>query len=265
MPRLKHHLFTLPLTSLLALSMAPIGIAWAADQDGNETPFDEAELYFELNDSDGDLGIHSSVDGGAWKNLEIEGPKGRRILSLRPVRNLAKQGLTQLFFESAEPTFDELAPADFFARFPEGEYEFSARNLEGGEFESTTELTQVMPDSAKNVSVNGQLIPTDPEVCEADQGPTVNSPVTVTWDPVTTSHPTLGRQEPNIEIVQYEAFVERVEPVNLTFGINLLPTQTAIDVPQQLIDQGNVFKLEIIAREASGNQTAFETCFNVAE
>lgn len=90
-------------------------------------------------------------------------------------------------------------------------------------------------------------------------------PVTVSWDLVVSSHPTLGIFEPNIEIVQYEAFVERVEPVKLVFAINLLAEQTEIDVPQQLIDQGGVFKLEIIAREASGNQTAFGICFNVTK
>ena len=29
-----------------------------------EIPFDEAELFFELNDTDGDLGIHGKIDGG---------------------------------------------------------------------------------------------------------------------------------------------------------------------------------------------------------
>ncbi|MBA3295970.1 MAG: hypothetical protein H0U19_03475, partial [Acidobacteria bacterium] len=29
-------------------------------------PFPVAELFFELNDSAGDLGIHSNIDGGPW-------------------------------------------------------------------------------------------------------------------------------------------------------------------------------------------------------
>jgi len=37
-----------------------------ADQD--ELEFDEVYLYFELNDTDGDLGIHGRVDGFPWKD-----------------------------------------------------------------------------------------------------------------------------------------------------------------------------------------------------
>ena len=36
--------------------------------------FSQGELFFELNDTDGDLGIHSSIDGGPWTDLVVEGP-----------------------------------------------------------------------------------------------------------------------------------------------------------------------------------------------
>ena len=35
--------------------------------------FEEAQLYFELNHTDGDLGFQGLMDGDAWKSLEIEG------------------------------------------------------------------------------------------------------------------------------------------------------------------------------------------------
>ena len=41
-------------------------------QEADELPFSEAQLYFELNHTDGDLGIHGLIDGDAWKSLEIE-------------------------------------------------------------------------------------------------------------------------------------------------------------------------------------------------
>ena len=47
------------------------------------------------------------------------------MLDIRLSRRLKRQGLTELFFESAEPTFDELDPDDFFDRFPEADYEVS--------------------------------------------------------------------------------------------------------------------------------------------
>ncbi|NKC11994.1 MAG: hypothetical protein GKR94_07270 [Gammaproteobacteria bacterium] len=48
----------------------------------DEKSFDEAELYFELNDTDGDLGFHGLVDGEGWIQLEIEDSLGRELLDL---------------------------------------------------------------------------------------------------------------------------------------------------------------------------------------
>jgi hypothetical protein len=97
--------------------------AGAAGNDENEVviPFGEdTSLFFELNDTDGDLGIHAFIDGDAWKTLEIEGPNEREMLEIQVIGRLRRQGLTELFFESAEPSFDELSPKQFFLRFPEG-------------------------------------------------------------------------------------------------------------------------------------------------
>ena len=115
----------LPALSLLtaALLLSGAGAATVGGQKGPTLPFPVAELFFELNDTDGDLGIHADIDGGPWTSLEIEGPGERKLLHIVSKSRLRLQGLTQLAFESAEPSFDELDPADFFLRFPEGEYE----------------------------------------------------------------------------------------------------------------------------------------------
>ena len=60
---------------------------------------------------------------------KIEDQNERRILSINVRSRLRRQGLTELFFESAEPPFDELSPEEFFARFPEGTYEVEGRTL----------------------------------------------------------------------------------------------------------------------------------------
>ncbi|MCP5407210.1 MAG: hypothetical protein H6968_03315 [Chromatiaceae bacterium] len=44
-------------------------------------------------------------------------PNRRLILNIRAWGNMTRQGMAQLFFESAEPTLDVLEPDDFFARF----------------------------------------------------------------------------------------------------------------------------------------------------
>ena len=107
-----------------------VEICSKAGEDEAEIPFDVATLYFELNNTDGDLGFHGLIDGDAWKRLEIENPKERRLLNVFVQSRLRRQGLTEFFFESAEPTFDELAPKKFFRRFPEGEYEISGIDVE---------------------------------------------------------------------------------------------------------------------------------------
>ena len=91
------------------LVIAPMTKLGHGAEDGErEIPFDVAQLFFELNDTDGDLGIHALIDGEPWKKLEIENPHERQMLSARVRGRLCRQGLTEIFFESAEPTFDEL-------------------------------------------------------------------------------------------------------------------------------------------------------------
>ena len=58
------------------------------------------------------------------------------------------QGLTEIFFESAEPPFDELAPQDFFRRFPEGVYDIEGVTLDGAELESEVRLSYIIPAAA---------------------------------------------------------------------------------------------------------------------
>ena len=60
------------------------------------------------------------------------------------VRNaLRRQGMTEIFFESEEPSFDELTPAQFFARFPAGIYEAEATTLDGEEMEAEIRVSHV--------------------------------------------------------------------------------------------------------------------------
>lgn len=249
------------LTLLLVIAPA----VWAGDDDDDdddELSFDEASVFFELNHTDGDLGIHASVDGGPWKRLKIEDQKEIVILNIQLTGRLRRQGLTELFFESAEPTFDELAPESFFRRFPEGTYEVEGTTLDGEELESKAELTHLMPAPADNVRVSGERAAED---CDANDLPSVDGdePVIISWDPITHSHPDLGRMNEPIEVVKYELVVEREEPTPLIFSLDLPPDVTEVEIPAEFIALGDEFKFEILAREASGNQTAVESCFEV--
>ena len=224
-----------------------------------EEPFDDAEIFFELNNTDGDLGIHASIDGEPWRDLEIENHRERMNLKIRAFGRMRRQGLTQLDFESAEPPFSELDPAAFFRRFPEGIWEISGTTIEGDELESEVLVSHVMAAPPANVTLSGVAAAPD---CDADPLPAVGTPVVISWDPVTTSHPTIGKTGP-VEVVRYQLVVEREEPTPLSISIELPPDVTSFEIPEDFTDLGEEFKFEILVREATGNQTAIESCFEL--
>ncbi len=256
LPAIRRMGFSRKLLALMALPIFGSPCAAFAQDDG-EIPFDVANVFFELNDTDGDLGIHALIDGEPWRKLEIYDPNEVRILVVRNFGRLGRQGLTELFFESAEPPFDELSPRRFFRRFPEGIYEVEGRTQDWTEMESEAVVTHIMPAPPGNITVAGQPAA---ENCDADDLPVVSNPVIIDWDPVRTSHPTIGKTGP-IQIVNYQIVVEREEPTPLVFSMDLPPNRTRARVPWQLINLGEEFKFEILVREASGNQTAVESCF----
>ena len=263
---------------LLAILMIPVAAlllgtavpnSWADDDDDDdddEIPFDEAMIFFELNDTDEDLGIHAKIDGDAWKKLEIEDSRGREILDLKVKRSMRRQGLTEIAFESDEPEFSELSPEEFFARFPEGEYEIEGKTLDGEELESEVYVSHVMPAPPDGIKVNGEVAAED---CDAEELPLVSAPVIISWDPVTTSHDDVG--EPgDVEVEKYEVVVEREEPTLLIFSMELPQpdsiepdTRLEVTIPDEFIDLGDEFKFEILVHTATGNRTAVESCFEV--
>jgi hypothetical protein len=257
--------------SPLALSIAALAIpALAPAQDD----FTQHEIYFELNDTDGDLGIHAAIDGGGWRGLWVRNPADKAILHFRGGGAMARQGLTQLAFESTEPNFDDLAPARFFARFPEGIYTLYARGSEGGVWSAESLVRHVLPAAPANVEVNGQLTAAvcdeeDPDYDEAVI-PVVESgePVTVSWDPVVTHHATLG-DVGDVEVQRYEVYVIAEyelggQEQTTEYAFELDPDTTEVQVPGALLGLTDAFKLEVLVKEREGgNQSAMETCFFV--
>ena len=256
-----------PIVALIMGSIVPE--LWANDDE--EIPFDVAHLFFELNNTDGDLGIHALIDGDAWKRLRIEDTNERKMLDVEVIGRLRRQGLTEIFFESAEPTFDELAPAKFFQRFPPGIYEIEGRTLEGEELENEVLLTHVMPAPVDDISLN--CVPIDLENIDCDDEntvPIVEGPsVIIRWDEVTMSHPDAngggaGVQPPVlVNIVNYEVVIEVETEAGFasTTSVILPPNKTSFTVPAEVLALGDEFKYEILAREESYNQTAVESCF----
>ena len=251
-----------------ALLAVPIG-AVAEEHDDEEIPFDVAQVFFELNNTDGDLGIHALIDGEPWKRLQIEDQNERRVLNIGLRGRLRRQGLTELFFESAEPPFDELTPAKFFRRFPEGTYEIEGRTLDGVELESETDVSHAMP-APPSPTVNG--VPMARQCDDEEPGydaPEINGPVVIAWPAVATTHPDLGHPQgsPDISIYNYQVVVEADidgpggEEFTTVFSVILPPGVTRMTVPDEFLSQTDEFKYEVLAREESWNQTAVESCF----
>ena len=240
-----------------------------ADDDDDEIPYSVAEVFFELNDTDGDLGIHALIDGEPWKRLQIYDINERRMLNINVKSRLRRQGLTEIFFESAEPTFDELPPATFFNRFPAGTYEIEGETLDGLELESETALSHAMP-APPNPMVNGTSVALQ---CDDEEpgydAPTVAGDVTIAWDPVTLTHPSLGypQNSTDISIYNYQVVVEaELELANgeefaSVLSVVLPPDVTEMMIPAEFLAQSDTFKYEVLAREESWNQTAIESCF----
>jgi hypothetical protein len=239
----------------MALAFAGLGLGLPAG--AQELELSEAELFFELNHTDEDLGIHAAIDGGPYSTLEIEDPRGRTILYVESRGRLRSQGLTQLSLESAEPDFEELAPEDFFRRFPEGLYEIEIQRG-SEEAEAEVELSHVLPAPAPDITVN--TIPAA-ESCDDEDLPVVVAPVLVDWGPVEESHPDVG-DDGDVEIVRYQFFTEQGDT---KFGVDLPPDVTQFRVPEEITAAGGVFKFEIIARASNLNNTAVETCFAIEE
>jgi hypothetical protein len=204
----------------------------------------------------------------------MEDPSGREVLDVDVRGRLRRQGLTEFFFESAEPTFDDLSPAEFFARFPEGEYEIEGTTLDGEELESTTELTHLMP-APPAPTVNTIAIPDGGFVCDTEDpaynAPEVSTSITIAWEEVTSSHPGLGIMPPEeIEVHNYEVVVEadveigNDEELTVIFSAIVPPEVRSMTIPDELIDLATEWKYEILVREESFNQTAVESCFQIA-
>ena len=243
-----------------SLIMSPAGPA----QEAGELPFSEAQLYFELNHTDGDLGFHGLIDGDAWKSLEIEAPNEALLMNVWIRNNLRRQGLTEIFFESDEPSFDELSPAQFFQHFPQGIYEVEGITLEDEELEAEIRVSHVMPGPPGGIKVNGRNSAVN---CDATL-PVVSEPVTLDWNAVTKSHPTVGTPNVNVTVLKYEVVgeIEREgqNPDVLVFSAEVPRNVTIFEFPESFTGLADgEMKFEIVTKLTNGNQTAVENCFEI--
>ncbi len=229
---------------LITLGAAP----WRDDdKDGEEeVELEEARVFVEFNSTDEDFGIQFFWDGTEWKKMKVEDPDGRTILKVEASKSLALQGLTEGFFESGEPEVSELPLEQFLARFPEGEYEFEGKTIDGENIEGEAEFTHTIPGAPEN------LFPADGDVVNAAL------PLVVSFDAVTED-----LNGAPLTPTSYEVLIENEDETRI-FSIILDGDlmSPSVTVPPEFIKPGGAeYKLEVIVQEEGGNRTISETEF----
>jgi len=267
---------------MIAAAALPISAPnlWASGSHHHQSrveKFEVADIYFELNNTDGDLGIHSKVDGGPWTKIWLQDSTGRQLMKVTAKGRLRRQAVTELFFESAEPTFEDLPPEDFFNQFPEGIYKIYGISEDGNLLVGKSLIRHVMPAPPGGIEVSGTPIDLENLDCEEDAPvvePDDEGNIVISWNPVTTSHSDIGAAG-DIEAALYQLVVEielelNGEEFTSVYSVDLPPDVTSMTVPEAFInlgldEEGNgEFKFEILVKEKEGgNQTATESCFAI--
>ena len=217
---------------------------------GDELVFGTTKFFIEFNETDQDIGVQCVLGGEPYMRLRAYDPSGRLILQLRPQHTLNLQGLSDFFFESVEPTLDELSMNQFLSRFPEGEYEFLAVTIDRELQEGETEFTHNIPAGPVIV------YPQEGDVVDADD-------LVIQWEPVTLTTAFNPPQVP-VNIVAYQVIVTQDEPKRV-FDVTLSPDVTEVRVPAEFLDEGTEYELEILAVEESDNQTISLLFFETEE
>lgn len=216
----------------------------SAAQQRRTLPFSQAQVRIEVNATDGDSGFHVLLDAEGWKFVNIFDPDGELIFEVEGGGSVRKTGLTELFFESAEPGFDELPLGEFLERFPAGEYQFLGETLAGRVLFSKATLTHALPDAPVLLSP------------EEDSVQDPNNTV-VAWQPVA--------DPPGSRITRYEVIVtdESFTPKRVLSAV-LPATATSMTIPSSFLLRGGEYKYEVLAIEEGGNQTLSEAAFRTA-
>lgn len=226
---MKRHLRTQHILLLAAVVAGLAAPAWAAK-------LEISRIYIEYNSSANDLGFHVSLDGENWKSMKILNPAGASIFEVVGRAGYKDLGMTELFFEGAEPTLDDFPLGDLLALFPQGRYQFIGVTVEGARLSGTGTLSHAVPAG-----------PIVSAIVDDDT-------VTIRWEPVTKAP--AGFPVQSVRIVGYQIIVD-------PFQVTLPATSTEVTLPVAFVESLSAgdHPYEVLAIEASGNQTITEGSF----
>jgi hypothetical protein len=201
--------------------------------------FEEARIYIEYNESGNDLGFHVALDGEGWTDLKIYDPAGKKIFDASAKGGYKNLGLTELFFEGAEPNLSEFPLEELLALFPEGDYTFVGKTVDHEHLVSTATLTHNVPD--------GPAVSTGTSTCNGDT-------IVISWESVSGPAEILpGR---TINVVAYQVIVG-------SFQVTLPGSTTQVTLPGEYYQSlpPATHDFEVLAIDISGNQTITEGTF----
>ena len=239
-------------TVLLSGGLAAVGHATTEGQATGESKdlqvvkIADARLKFEINATDHDGGLQVFLDAEQWKRMSIFDSSGRRIFTTTTQGIMAKQGGTELFLETAEPTFDELSLEQLLKRWPAGRYQFRGVGLDGEVMKGTARLTHDLPAGPALVSPLEGGEPQDP------------AHTVVRWKrvPPPNGSPIIGYQ---VLIVRPDTGLKALPKV--TLDVMMPPTATRLRVPPGFLKPGTEYEWEVLAIEKGGNQTLSSSTF----
>jgi hypothetical protein len=247
------------ISALAALVLCSLALNSFAKKDTVE--LDEARIIFEVNNTDGDIGIQLILDSDPFDSIKGFNPDGQLFFDMQGKNSLKDLGLTENFFESNEPLFRgpeaEITIEEILDMFPEGDYELKGMTVDGMKLEGTATLSHVLP-------------------C----GPVITSPVgnpdpdntVIAWNDVITEidHET-GEcvSSGDIDIIAYEVIVENDDVQQIVFDVLLPGSANSIMVSPEFLDFDTEYDVEVIAIQSNdgeyGNQTITEDDFTTSE
>ncbi len=128
-------------------------VAAAVETSAAATPFEIAQVFFELNTTDNDMGFQLFLDAEGWDRVTLTDPLGNQVTRLLAEGKLAEIGITELRFESAEPSV-----AAVRSRFPAGEYILRGHTVEGATLVSRVTLSHRMLSAPTFTPRDGQVV-----------------------------------------------------------------------------------------------------------
>jgi hypothetical protein len=245
-------IFLVPVATLILGAAAPQ--VWAQE-------IAEAEVFFEFNSTDLDLGFDIFFDADPWTEATLTAPDGiTQFFLVNTDGGLFDQGNTEIMTESAEPPFSdscldpencteqEIADAitDFQSNFPDGIWELEVV------FTDTTSTTV-------DVELSHDL-PSAPRIRRPKEEQNIKKVKDIRWRDTS--------QEGDPEIISYEVVAEMVIDGETFVNTATLPgnarkltiSKEFMSLAKRAKKRGDLeeFKVEVVARADNLNKTITE-------